>query len=145
MIEILLFFHNLQNKAKLLEDLEKNTFPKNKIPTEWVQSLQQLKNEYEKLKAERFELEEQRNNLVIFKLIKNIIGLLNARNCKKFFPLLLQKTAEKTLPEKDIELEFSDKCSDTESKKQRPDLEMKSAAYKMFKEVLVQFLYTFKN
>ncbi|XP_065201153.1 A-kinase anchor protein 9-like isoform X2 [Planococcus citri] len=96
-----------QNKANLLKDLEKNTFPKTRIPAEWLQSLQQQKNEYEKLKAERMELEEKRNEINV----------------------------EKSPVKKKDNLKLSEIFTDTDPKKRRLDSEMKCAAYKLFKEV----------
>lgn len=54
-----------QNKKQLLVDLEKNTFPRNKIPINWFKSFEKQKKEYELLAKERLKLEKQRNKLVI--------------------------------------------------------------------------------
>ncbi|KAK7603378.1 hypothetical protein V9T40_003377 [Parthenolecanium corni] len=54
-----------ESKKKLLDDLEKNSFPKNKIPVNWFKSFEKQKQEYDWLVKERLELEKQRNKLII--------------------------------------------------------------------------------
>lgn len=54
-----------QSKINLLEDLQRNTFPRNQIPSDWFQTFEKHRIAYERLKKDRTEFEEKRNKLIL--------------------------------------------------------------------------------